>query len=108
MFVGHSDRAVPRFSAYELGGSQNRTISNCAPINLNRFLPAPDDYVDCRANRKVEARKEDLLKLGRMRFGPPTEFQETALRAITDPDRLVRILKVLLDVRNWDELLATK
>ena len=56
----------------------------------------------------VKARQEALLELGRKRFGALDQSQETALRAVTDPDRLARMIDVLLDVSSWDELLATK
>ena len=37
---------------------------------------------------KVEARQEDLLRLGRRRFKIPDPTSEMAVRGITDPDRL--------------------
>ena len=57
---------------------------------------------------KVEARQEDLLQLGRRRFGMPNPAAETALRGIADADRLARLIEALLDVSSWEELLATK
>ncbi len=56
---------------------------------------------------KVEARQEVLLQLGRKRFGTPNPVSEMALRGITDPDRLSRLIDALLDVSSWEELLAT-
>ncbi len=55
----------------------------------------------------VRARQEVLLQLGRRRFGSPSTAIETALRGITDPDRLTRLTDALLDVSSWEELLAT-
>ncbi len=49
----------------------------------------------------------DLIQLGRRRFGTPSTATETALRSITDPDRLARMIGALLDVSTWEELLAT-
>ena len=57
---------------------------------------------------KVKARQEDLLQLGRRRFGMLNPVAETALRGITDADRLARLIDALLDVSSWEELLATK
>jgi hypothetical protein len=57
---------------------------------------------------KVEARQEDLLLLGRRRLGPPGPSHETALRGISDAERLARMINALLDVSNWEKLLATK
>ncbi len=61
-----------------------------------------------RVEGMVRARQEDLLQLGRRRFGTPSPSTETALRGITDPDRLARLIDALLEVSSWDELLATR
>jgi hypothetical protein len=55
----------------------------------------------------LRARQDDLLQLGRRRFGAPSTETETALRGVTDPERLARFVGKLLDVSGWDELLAT-
>ena len=55
----------------------------------------------------LRARQDDLLQLGRRRFGAPSREAETALREITDPDRLSRLVAALLDIASWEELLAT-
>jgi hypothetical protein len=55
----------------------------------------------------LRARLDVLLKYGRRRFGTPSADTEAALRGITDPERLARLIDVLLDVSSWDELLAT-
>ncbi len=54
-----------------------------------------------------QPRQEDLLQLGRRRFGMPDPASEMALRGITDPDRLARLVDALLDVSSWEEWLAT-
>ena len=56
---------------------------------------------------KVEARQEVLVQLGRKKFGVLDPSSEMALRGITDPDRLTRLIDALLDVSSWKELLAT-
>ena len=48
-----------------------------------------------------------LLKLGRIKFGPPSEQIEAALQAITDLERLDRLTERLLFVSSWQELLDT-
>jgi hypothetical protein len=48
-----------------------------------------------------------LLQLGRKKFGVLDPSSEMALRGITDPDRLTRLIDALLDVSSWKELLAT-
>ncbi len=55
----------------------------------------------------VRARQDDILQLGRRRFGSTSPNTEAALRGITDPERLTRLVDALLDVSSWDELLAT-
>ncbi|MGO8750078.1 MAG: hypothetical protein ACLQNE_29380 [Thermoguttaceae bacterium] len=55
----------------------------------------------------LRARQDDLLQLGRRRFGPAVTEIETALRGIADRDRLARMIGALLDVSSWEELLAT-
>jgi hypothetical protein len=55
----------------------------------------------------LRARQEDLLLLGRKRFGAPSPASEAALRGISDPDRLARLIDALLEVSSWDGLLAT-
>ncbi len=55
----------------------------------------------------VKARQEDILLMGRLRFGAPAAGTEASLRGITDPDRLTRIVSRILDATSWDDLLAT-
>ncbi len=57
---------------------------------------------------KVAARQEVGLDLGQKRFGPLSPQSETALRNITDPERLSNVIRALLDVSSWEELLSTK
>ncbi len=56
--------------------------------------------------RAVEARRIIGL-LGEQRFGPPLPAVDAALDAITDPDRLERVVGQLLKAAAWDDLLAT-
>ncbi len=55
----------------------------------------------------LRARLEDLLLLGRRRFGDPSAETEIALRGIADANRLARMIAALLDASSWEELLAT-
>jgi hypothetical protein len=48
-----------------------------------------------------------LLRQGRKRLGEPDESVQAALKAITDVDRLERMSERLLEVRTWQDLLAT-
>jgi predicted transposase YdaD len=60
-----------------------------------------------RAEGVLRARLEDLLLLGRRRFGDASAETENALRGIADADRLARMIAALLDAPSWEELLAT-
>jgi len=60
-----------------------------------------------RAEGRVEARQDDVLLLGRRRFGEASAETESALRGIADADRLARMIAALLDASSWEELLAT-
>ncbi len=59
------------------------------------------------AKGMLRARQDDLLRLGRRRFGVPSADTETALRGVADAERLTRLVDALLEVSGWDELLAT-
>jgi hypothetical protein len=48
-----------------------------------------------------------LLTLGQERFGKPDAAIRQAVEAITDLKRLDRLVKRLLKVSSWQELLAT-
>jgi hypothetical protein len=50
---------------------------------------------------------EDLLELGRIRFGPPDAATEATLKAITDLERSHRMLRAIFTAENWPQLLAT-
>ncbi|MBO0698369.1 MAG: hypothetical protein J2P46_08250 [Zavarzinella sp.] len=48
-----------------------------------------------------------LLKLGRKKFGPPTPENEVALKAITDLDRLDRMIDTLDQAADWPSWLQS-
>jgi hypothetical protein len=54
--------------------------------------------------REKEAKKV-ILRLGKRRLGPPDQATELTLEAITDLDRLERVLDRILDATNWQDLL---
>jgi hypothetical protein len=49
-----------------------------------------------------------LLSLGRQLFGDPNPKTEAALTAIDDPERLQRMIDIILRVKSWKALLAAK
>lgn len=57
--------------------------------------------------RTVQA-QQDLILLGRKRFGAPGKAIENALKGITDLDRLKRMMNRVLEASSWDELLETR
>jgi hypothetical protein len=56
----------------------------------------------------VRGRKDTLLMQGSKRFGPPQPNHMALINALTEDDleKTKVLLNRLLDVRNWDELLA--
>jgi hypothetical protein len=61
---------------------------------------------EAMAEEYLEQAREDLLRLGRKKFGPPSEAVRDAIAKIDDPDRLLALLDQILDVSTWDELVA--
>lgn len=57
---------------------------------------------------QIKAKQDDLILLGTRRFDPPDSQTLTALRAITDFDRLDAMLLRVLDAAGWDEVLAAE
>jgi predicted transposase YdaD len=60
-----------------------------------------------RAEGRAEGARQLLLQLARKRFGSTDAAMVTAINAITDPERLVRIGERVYEVATWQELLAT-
>jgi hypothetical protein len=56
--------------------------------------------------RSDEARKL-LLRFGQKRFGPPDTVVLTALQAVSDLERLERMIDTILDANTWQDVLAT-
>ena len=48
-----------------------------------------------------------LLKLGRKKFGEPSESQRRTLLAMDESGLLDRLVERVLDVDSWDEFLRT-
>lgn len=48
-----------------------------------------------------------VVRIGTKRFGPPSTETEAAIRAITDTERLGRLIDRAVDAAGWDDLLAT-
>ncbi len=68
---------------------------------LLRGVHGMKDSITCQAiveGGRVEARQDDVLLLGRQRFGEANAETENALRGIADADRLARMIAALLDV----------
>jgi hypothetical protein len=56
--------------------------------------------------REKEAKKVHL-RLGGKRLGPASTVARDQIEAITDLERLERLIDAVLDARTWDDLLAT-
>jgi hypothetical protein len=60
-----------------------------------------------REEGRRQAKQEDLLKLGRKKFGFPASDKELALKAVTDINRLDQLLDTLDQARSWEEWLQS-
>jgi predicted transposase YdaD len=58
-----------------------------------------------RQEGRVETLQNMLLRLGRHRFGAPSEAVRAGILAVTDAKQLERLTERLLDVSSWQELL---
>ncbi len=69
-------------------------------------------FAKCEAQGKAEGEAkgeakgivESLLRVGRKRLGAPDERVEAAIRTITDPDQLLRLVDRVEEVTTWDAL----
>jgi predicted transposase YdaD len=60
-----------------------------------------------RAQGRVEEARRMVLRLAVKRFGPTPSNAEAAILAISDHDRLERMVDRVHDAAGWDDLLAT-
>ncbi len=72
-----------------------------------RAMRDSDTYLAILDEGREEQVKEDVLRLGRKRFGPPDEGTLAALQGIADLERLRRLHDRLLDAATWQDLLDT-
>ena len=56
---------------------------------------------------RLEGTQDVLLRLAAKKFGPVPAATETAVRALTDRERLERMIERVYDATSWDDLLAT-
>jgi predicted transposase YdaD len=59
-----------------------------------------------KAEGKIEEAKRLLLRLGRKKLGPPKAAIKSKIEAIAELARLENLSDRILDVTNWDELVA--
>ncbi len=59
------------------------------------------------AKGRVEDAREILIRHGTKKFGPPSEQVKRQVAALSDLERLHDLIDRVLDVANWDELLAS-
>ncbi len=72
-----------------------------------RAMRDSDTYMMILEEGEEIRAKNDILNLGRKRFGVPDMTTTTRLESIADLAQLDRIFDRLLDVTNWQELLDT-
>jgi hypothetical protein len=87
-------------------GRDTNLLSNLPAHNI-RGMEESATYQAIVEKGVLRGRQDDILQLGRRQLGEPSPDAERALRGIADPERLARLHYAILDVSNWDELLAT-
>ena len=73
-------------------------------VRIMHQSTAFDEMVD---QGQVRHAHRILVQLGQIRFGPPDAATEAALTAITDLERLDRLIVAVLTADSWAQLLAT-
>jgi hypothetical protein len=63
-------------------------------------------YVEIIEKGMVKGQLNAILRMGRKKFGAPSEAVTTLLAGMDDPERLADLIDRVLDVSTWDELLA--
>ena len=56
---------------------------------------------------ELQARRDDVIRLGTRRFGPLSTEMEQALHAIEEPQRLTKFVDNMFDAKSWDDLLRS-
>jgi hypothetical protein len=72
-----------------------------------RLMEDSSAYLLILERGEIKGKVSAILRQGRKRFGPADAATEAALKAITDLDRLDRLIDAVLTVNSWQELLAT-
>ena len=70
------------------------------------FIPSILNLAIIDEGREKEI-KQVIFRLGKRRFGPAGQNHESAVQAITDLDRLERLVDRILDASDWEDLLTT-
>ena len=66
-----------------------------------------DTYLAILDEGQEKCARDLVLIVGADRFGPPDDAVTTQLTAITDPDRLKRMVRQAAKAANWQEVLDT-
>jgi hypothetical protein len=104
---------VASAQAAQAGADRQREVQTVGQTNAEWYIyqgRAPglmEGPIEGRAAGLVEALQSTLLRLGRQRFGEPSETFTATLTALTDVDRLEKLTERLLQAASWQELLDT-
>jgi hypothetical protein len=66
-----------------------------------------DTYLMILDEGREQATREDIFLFGEEKFGPPDESVKTQLNAVTDLERLKRMVRRAVKAASWQEILAT-
>ena len=73
-----------------------------------RAMRDSDTYLMILDEGREEQVKKDILLIGGERFGPPPEEIAIRLNAVTDLDRLERMIRRAVKASNWQEIMDTE
>jgi hypothetical protein len=73
--------------------------------NIDKLLEDPFVRAVIIQQGRIEAAGNVLLRLGRVRFGEPTESTRATIEAIDDLRRLQLLTLHILKATSWDDLL---
>jgi hypothetical protein len=59
-----------------------------------------------KAEGLIVKAREDLLRVGRKKFGDPSDSVLAQIGSLSDLDHLASLLEQVIDVSSWDELLS--
>jgi hypothetical protein len=93
--------------AYLLTGLRVRRTVGAQIFRGVRVMEESDTYLAIVDEGREKQVKKDIINLGKLKLGALSQANESTLLAITDLERLERLLMRLFDAVSWQDLLDT-